>query len=96
MEELYPGDDQFKASYDISLRRPTNTAQKQSETLFSSVQQFHRYLRREATNKSKELANEQPDVVGPCKPEDIANMDQTPLQFCFNTKRETYAVKVSW
>ena len=84
--------DRFKARYDIFLRRPTNAAQKQSETLRSSVQQFHRYLRREATNKSEELTNEQTGVVGPWELKDIANMDQTPLQFCFNAKGAIYAV----
>ena len=30
-------------------------------------------------------------IVGPWELRDIANMDQTPLQFCFNTKGATYA-----
>lgn len=101
MAELHPGVefkisnrwfDRFKAPrYEISLRRPTNAAQKQPESLRSSIQQFHRYLRRAATIKAKELATVQTGVVGPWEPRDIANMDQTPLQFCFNTKRARYA-----
>ncbi|XP_068696877.1 uncharacterized protein [Montipora foliosa] len=100
MAELHPGVefkmsnhwfDRFKSRYDISLRRPTNAAQKQSETLRTSIQQFHRYLRRTATVKATELEGVQEGIVGPWELRDIANMDQTPLQFCFNTKGATYA-----
>ena len=100
MAELHPGVefkmsnhwfDRFKLRYDISLRRPTNAAQKQSETLRTSIQQFHRYLRRTATVKATELEGVQEGIVGPWELCDIANMDQTPLQFCFNTKGATYA-----
>ena len=58
----------------------------QSETLRTSIQQFHRYLRRTATVKASELKGVQEGIVGPWELSDIANMDQTPLQFCFNTK----------
>ncbi|KAK3736791.1 hypothetical protein QZH41_011740 [Actinostola sp. cb2023] len=99
MEELHPGVefkmsnhwfDRFKSRYDISLRRPTNAAQKEPETL-RSMQQFHRYIRKTAIEKSKELDNVQEGIVGPWQLSDIANMDQTPLQFCYNTKGATYA-----
>lgn len=85
--------DRFKSRYDISVRRPTNAAQKQSETLRTSIQQFHRYLRRTATVKATELKGVQEGIVGPWELRDIANMDQTPLQFCFNTKGASYAEK---
>lgn len=102
MAELHPGVqfkmsnhwfDRFKSCYNISSRRPTNAAQKQSETLRTSVQQFHRYLRRTATVKATDLKGVQEGIVGPWELRDIANMDQTPLQFCFNTKGATYAEK---
>ena len=47
MAELHPGVefkmsnhwfDRFKSRYDISLRRPTNAAHKQRETLHTSIQ----------------------------------------------------------
>ena len=79
----------FKSRYNISLRRPTHTAQKQSEDF--RVQQFARYLRRTATIKEEELKEKQTGLLGPWLPSDIANMDQTPLEFCFNTKGATYA-----
>ena len=50
----------------------------QSETLRTSIQQFHRYLRRTATVKATELKGIQQGIVGPWELSDIANMDQTP------------------
>ena len=41
--------------------------------------------------KEKELQGKQTGLLGPWKLSDIANMDQTPLEFCFNTKGATYA-----
>ena len=73
----------FKARYNISLRRSTHTAQKRSEEFRVIVQQFHRYLRRTASREVKKLK-------GSWELSDIANMDQTPLEFCFNTKGATY------
>ena len=64
-----------------------------SETLRTSIQQFHRYLRRTATVKATELKCVQEGIVGPWELSDIANMDQIPLQFCFNFKGATYAEK---
>ena len=83
--------DRFKARYNISLRRPTHAAQKHSENLRTSIQQFHRYIRQAAITNDKQLAGKQTGVVGPWELSDIANMDQTPLEFCFNTKGATYA-----
>lgn len=80
----------FKLRYNISLRRPTHTAQKQSEDFRVTVQQFHCYLRRTATIKEEELKDKQTGLLGPWLPSDIANMDQTLLEFCFNTKGAMY------
>ena len=89
MAELHPGVefkmsnhwfDRFKSRYDISLRRPTNAAQEQSETLRTCIQQFHRYFRRTATVKATELKGVQEGIVGPWELRDVANMDQTPLR----------------
>jgi len=35
----------------------------------------------------------QDGIVGPWNLNDIANMDQTPKEFCFNTKGATYETK---
>ena len=100
MEEMHPGanvkmSDQwfgrFKIRYSISLRRPTNTAQRPSDTLETSIQQFHRCICQTATNKQRDLLGIQTEAIGLWDLNDIANMDQTPLEFCFNTKRTTYA-----
>lgn len=89
VKEKYPDADlkmsddwfvRFKARYDISLRRPTNVAQSQPETLRRNIQQFHRYIRRMAVKGKQDLANIQ-GVIGPWNLSDIANMDQTPLEF---------------
>ena len=41
--------------------------------------------------KATEMEGVREDIVGPWELRDIANMDQTPLQFSFNTKGATYA-----
>ena len=98
MQELYPKAEftmsnswfqNFKHRFHISLRRPTNTAQKEPESLRSLAQQFHRFIRRSAEN-TKVLFPDQNGLVGPWEQKYIANMDQTPLEFCFNTKGATY------
>ena len=43
--------------------------------------------------KKQELDEKQSGVLGPWKTSDIANMDQTPLEFCFNTEGATYSSK---
>ena len=101
MEEIHPGEDfkmsdhwfsRFKTRNCISLRRPTNTAERPSDTLQTSIQQFHRYIRQTATNKQRDLLGNQTGAVGPWDLNQIANMDQTPLEFCFNTKGATYSM----
>ena len=72
------------------MRRPTHTAQKNPQESRVIVQQFHRYLRRTASLKMEELKGKQIGLLGPWELSDIANMDQTPLEFCFNTKGSTY------
>lgn len=64
--------------------------QPRSENLRTSVPQFHRYIRQAAITNDKQLAGKQTGVVGPWELSDLANMDQTPLEFCFNTKGVTY------
>ena len=99
MEEMYPKAEftmsdswfqNFKFRFRISLRRPTNTAQKPPESLRSLSQQFHRFVRRSAENTQVLFPN-QTGLIGPWEQRDIANMDQTPLEFCFNTKGSTYS-----
>lgn len=41
----------------------------------------------------QDLANIQEGFIGPWNLSIIANMDQTPLEFCFNTKGATYETK---
>ena len=48
-------------------------------------------LRRPAKVKATELEGVREGIVGPWELRDIANMDQTPLQYRFNTKGATYA-----
>ena len=102
MKEKYPDADfkmsdhwfvRFKARFDLSLRRPTNVAQSHPETLRVNIQQFHRYIRRMAIKTKQDLAGKQDGAIGPWILSDIANMDQTPLEFCFNTKGATYETK---
>ena len=100
VEEMHPGADfkmsdyrfsRFKTNHSISLGRPTNTAQRPSDTLKTSIQQFHRYNRQTATNKQRDLLGIETGGVGPWDLNEIANMDQTPLEFCFNTKGASYS-----
>ena len=46
-----------------------------------------------ATVKATELKGVQEGIVGPWELHDIANMNQTPLQFCFKAKGATYGEK---
>ena len=46
-----------------------------------------------AIKMKQDLAGKQDGAIGPWNLSDIANMDQTPLEFCFNTKRATYETK---
>ena len=100
MEEMHPGADfkmsdhwfnRFKTRYCISLTRPTNTAQMYSDTLQTSIQQFYRYIRQTATNKQRDFLGIQTGAAGPWDLNQIANIDQTSLESCFNTKGATYS-----
>ena len=67
----------FKKRYRLSMRRATNTCQKEPADKCSAIQHFHRSIRRTA---------KEGDLVGPLgqwTPRTIANMDQTPLPFTF-------------
>ena len=68
----------FKKRYHLSMRRATNTCQKEPADKCSSIQHFHCSIRRTA---------QEGDQVGPLgqwTPRSIANMDQTPLPFTFS------------
>ena len=74
----------FKKRHRISMRRATNTCQKEPEDKRSAVQCFHRNIRRKASE------GEQIGPLGQWTPRQVANMDQTPLPFSF-CDGETYA-----
>ena len=92
LQELYPDETfqfsnswftGFKTRSRISLRRGTNTCQKQPADKRIAIQSFHRAIRNEAQNG---------DFVGPLgkfELSQIANVDQTPLPFTF-TDGTTY------
>ena len=93
-EELEPGTrfvvsegwfSRFKARHSVSLRRPTNASQKPARDKEGSIQTFYRELRKLATPAE----GESPKEVGRFGLHQIANMDQTPLPFCF-TDGTTY------
>ena len=67
----------FKKRHRISMRRATNTCQKEPEDKHSAVQHFHRNIRRKAAE------GEQIGPLGQWTPRQVANMDQTPLPFSF-------------
>ena len=70
----------FKDRHSISLRRSTNTAQKPASDKREAVQQFHRTIR----EVSKVVGESDSHDVGRYKLSQVANMDQTPLPFCFS------------
>ena len=74
----------FKKHHRISMRRATNTCQKEPEDKRSAVQRFHRNIRRKASE------GEQIGPLDQWTPRQVANMDQTPLPFSF-CDGETYA-----
>lgn len=79
--------DAFKARHNISLRRITNTAQAVPSTKIDDIRSFHLFIREQATKG---------DRVGPlgrwtCA--EIANMDQTPLEFDVFAKGATYETR---
>ena len=74
----------FKKRTQISLRRGTNTCQREPAGKKEAIQQFHRLIRRKAKD------GDQAGPLGKWNPRTIANMDQTPLPFSF-TQGSTYA-----
>lgn len=65
---------QFKCRYKISLRRPTNKAQKEPEEKEDIIRNFHQSIRK--IQVSGEGDGPQEEKFKLCQ---IANMDQTPL-----------------
>ena len=74
----------FKQRHKISLRRTTNIAQKEPDNKRHAIQQFHRQIR-EVASEGNQL-----NLLGQFQLCQVANMDQTPLPFCF-TDGSTYA-----
>ena len=70
----------FKRRYKISLRRPTNTAQKQPTDKEEAIRKFHHEIR-QAQQPSEDSDGQVEDRF---KHSQIANVDQTPLPFAFN------------
>ena len=94
MEEMEPGVPfacsdgwftRFKARHSISLRRPTNTSQRPALDKVETIRAFHHTIRRLA----KPGEGQPMEDIGCFKLYQIANMDQTPLPFCF-TDGSTY------
>ena len=76
----------FKNRYKISLRRPTNTAQKQPSEKEASIQEFHRQIREAQMSGMGHGDGPQEERF---QLHQIANVDQTPLPFSF-TQGPTY------
>lgn len=74
----------FKSRYRISLRRPTNTAQRQPDEKEEALQEFHRQIRECQLSESGDGPQEERFQL-----HQIANVDQTPLPFAF-TSGPTY------
>ncbi len=74
----------FKRRFRISVRRATNSCQKEPEDKRFVIQGFHRSIRRIA------LDGQSISPLGQWTDRNIANMDQTPLPFTF-CGGETYA-----
>ena len=74
----------FKRRYRISLRRPTNTAQRQPTEKEAAIQEFHHQIREKQLSGTGDGPQEDR-----FKLHQIANVDQTPLPFAF-TNGPTY------
>ena len=69
--------DAFKLRHRISLRRSTNVSQKPADDKLGAVQKFHRTIHQVASK------GERKGPLGQFELHQVANMDQTPLPFCF-------------
>ena len=76
----------FKRRHKISLRRATNTCQKEPDDKRSTIQHFHRSIREKAK------AGSSVGSLGKWTHRQVANVDQTPLPFTFS-QGSTYADK---
>ena len=74
----------FKSRYKISLRRPTNTAQREPSEKEAAIQEFHRQIRQHQFPESGDGPQEEKFQL-----HQLANVDQTPLPFAF-TSGPTY------
>jgi len=74
----------FKKRYRISFRVVTNKAQNVPADKVDKIRSFHHFIRR---NSARGV---QIGPLGRWAKKDIANMDQTPLEFDFNLKGKTY------
>ena len=75
--------DGFKRRYNISLRRPTNKAQRTPADKKELIQSFHRKICQEAA------VGPQIGKLGQFGSDNVANVDQTPMPFMF-TNGPTY------
>jgi len=85
--------DRFKRRHRISFRSVTNKCQVIPADHVHHIRSFHQFIRRNAT-RGKQIG-----PLGQFDLSTIANMDQTPLQFDFNTDGKTYdntGVKTVW
>ena len=74
----------FKCRYNISFRKPTNTAQRAPSEKEETIQEFHRQIREVQLGGESDGPQEERFGL-----HQIANMDQTPLPFSF-TSGPTY------
>lgn len=79
----------LKSQFHLSVRRATNTCQREPKDKQSTIQTFHQQIRRMA------VYGQSVGPLGQWKPENIANMDRTPLPFAF-LEGETYAERSVW
>ena len=88
--------DAFKKRHKLSYRATTNTSQHPLSHLESAVRDFHRAVR--ATALGGPTSNTGIGPLGQYELRDIANMDQTPLQFILNGGKgyETQGAKTVW
>ena len=76
--------DAFKQRHRISLRRSTNVSQKPADNMRGAILGFHSTIREVASE------GERKGPLGQFQLHQVANIDQTPLPFCF-FEGETYA-----
>ena len=73
--------DHFKARSKISYRRSTNVAQRKPADMEDQIRAFHLEIRRIAASTDSD------EPLGKLQLSNIANVDQTPLPFTFNSEQ---------